>query len=471
MSHFGLDKSKENLFKKTLEEILKSIKPSTKQTSEEQKFVDLLLKRIKDTPGKHIDAIVAGSFARNTNLKDNKDFDIFVLYPPTLDRREFVEEGLLLGREVFKGYFCEKVFSEHPYTRGIIDNYVIEVVPAYKIQDTSLLISSVDRTPFHSVFISKNIKSKQKDDVRLLKFFLKTINCYGSDSEVNGFSGYLCELLVLYYGDFQGVLEAASNWNLPLSLNLEIEDKKNKENENNQEAVETEANKTFNEPFVFIDPVDKNRNVASAVEIEQISKFTAASRSFLQNPITDFFNKLNSKKFSYTQFITWLDNYPTCALEFDVKGLTKDIIWSKLKKNAKKIIANLEANDFNILKNGFCYSDEESKAYLFIMVDSLTLPKLKIHLGPKVEDIVNSQNYLDNTIATLGPYIKQDRWYSIKLRPRIDIKDVIMEFAFKNTDLPMKIFTKEEVKSLFLGNTNLASNFADFYSSKEKFLL
>ena len=45
----------------------------------------------------------------------------------------------------------------------------------------------------------------------------------------------------------------------------------------------------FPEPMVIVDPVDKGRNVASAVQPEKLYSLIAASRAFLQTPSNAFF--------------------------------------------------------------------------------------------------------------------------------------------------------------------------------------
>ena len=54
----------------------------------------------------------------------------------------------------------------------------------------------------------------------------------------------------------------------------------------------------FPEPLTIIDPVDKGRNVASAVLPQKLYKFVAASRAFLEKPSIDFFYPPKLKTYS-----------------------------------------------------------------------------------------------------------------------------------------------------------------------------
>jgi len=457
MVQLNIDKSRLDDYKLVRKEILKDIKPTSKQTSEEEEFANSIINKINKIPGKHISAIVAGSFGKGTNLANTKDFDIFILYPKDMKRDEFVQEGLATAQAVFKGYFWEKAYSEHPYIRGVINNYKVEVVPAYKINPGEEIISAVDRTSLHLLFILKNMKATQKDEVRLLKQFMKAIDCYGADSEVFGFSGYLCELLILFYGDFITLLTHAANWETPIKFTL---------------VKEQEVNLTkFNDPLVVIDPVDENRNVASAVSDKQLSTFIAASRSFLQYPNKDFFNKKPNKQITYHQMVGLLDNFELGIIEFDVKDMLKEVVWSKVRKNTKKIITHLEFLDFNILKNDIFYKEGDTKCYLVILVESLVLPIYKQVIGPPVCDMKNSQNYLDNTKAILGPYIKDYRWYSIKQREIRDIKTALLNYLPENCELDTNIFVGQDIRNLYLIKTEVLDFLSDFFITKENFLV
>ena len=457
MTHISMDKSKQNLYKQTKKDILDIIKPGSKQLIHEKKFVENILKKIEKIKGNHISAIIAGSFGKGTNLKDAKDFDIFALYPPSLPREQFMKEGLELGQKVFKGYFWEKAYSQHPYIRGVIDGYKVEVVPAYKIEPGDSIISAVDRTSLHLLFIEKNMKNSQKDDVRLLKYFMKKVGCYGADSAISGFSGYLCELLILFYGDFLNTIKHAANWSLPIKFTLIKEQHTNLAR--------------FDETLVVIDPVDDTRNVASAVSDRQLSMFIAASRVFLENPTTGFFMKRPVKQMTYHQLVGRLENFAMIVLEFEVKDMLKEIVWSKIRKNTKKLLQHLEFDDFKVLKHDIYHKEGQNKCYVIIMLDSLILPKLKQVVGPLVSDFRNSQNYIDNTRAIFGPYIKGDRWYAIRQRDRVDVKPIILEFAMRHFNISAKVHVGEDIRDLYLKNDFTSEFFSDFFISKEKFLI
>jgi tRNA nucleotidyltransferase (CCA-adding enzyme) len=456
MASINLDKSRLSLFKKTKKELLKEIKPDTSQTIREKKFIDNIIKKIEKIPGSHLSAVCAGSFGKGTHLKDTKDFDVFVIYPPSLNKEKFIEEGLSVGQKVFKGYFWEKAYSQHSYIRGVIDGHKIEIVPSYKIEPNEPIISAVDRTTLHLMFIEKNMSQEQKDETRILKFFLKHIGAYGADTSVSGFSGYLCELLILFYGDFKTVLENVCNWKTPVKFTLLKEQHTNLAR--------------FSDPLVVIDPVDDTRNVASAVSLKQLSLFIAASRIFIENPSIDFFRQRVTPKVTYHQLLGKLENFSIAIVRFEVKDLLKEIVWSKVKSNTKKLITHLEFSDFDVLKYDVYHYEGQDKCYLIILLNTLNLPRFKKIIGPLVSDFKSSQNYISNNRSVLGPYIKDDRWYVIRKRDKLSAKSIILDFS-SNFDLKSDVFVSTEINSLFLEDDDLSYFLTDFFISKEKFLI
>ena len=146
-----------------------------------------------------------GSAARSTWLAQDHDLDIFLGVTPDGDLAAALEVARLVAVDY------EEKYAEHPYVHAWVDGFDVDLVPCYLVEDASCLKSAVDRTPFHTKYVSQRIAGRE-DDVLLLKQFMKGIDVYGSELKVGGFSGYLAELLVLCYGSFSGVLQAASLW-------------------------------------------------------------------------------------------------------------------------------------------------------------------------------------------------------------------------------------------------------------------
>jgi tRNA nucleotidyltransferase (CCA-adding enzyme) len=183
-----------------LRKVLKKITP----TDKERKELVGVLNKLTDAADSIIepmglDKTIAGSFIRDTWLTDKKEIDLFIMFPVSCSRLELEKLGLEAGREIvrkLKGKY-EIAYAEHPYVRGKINGFSVDIVPCYKVKSASKIISAVDRTPFHNIYIAKNLKPEMSKEVRLLKQFCKSIEVYGSDIRTLGFSGYLCELLTI----------------------------------------------------------------------------------------------------------------------------------------------------------------------------------------------------------------------------------------------------------------------------------
>lgn len=214
---------------------------------------------------------LVGSVAKDTYLGHKVDIDAFVLFPPDTPRRKLEEEGLALGRAVLEA--PEERFAEHPYLAGKWRGLEAEVVPAYEVASSAERMSAVDRTPFHTDYVVRRLEGLQRRDVRLLKQFLLGVGVYGAEAKVQGFSGYLAELLVVKYGSFRGVLRAGADWRVGKLVALEP----------------FEGVPRFHDPLVVIDPVDAGRNVASALSLENFLLFQEAAREYLKEPRLSFF--------------------------------------------------------------------------------------------------------------------------------------------------------------------------------------
>ncbi|UCG70986.1 MAG: CCA tRNA nucleotidyltransferase [Thermoplasmata archaeon] len=337
--------------------------------------------------------ILVGSVAKGTHLKD-PDIDIFVMFPSTTSREDLESIGLKIGKEVLGEW--EKKYAEHPYVYGKFEGMNVEIVPCYKIQDPSQKMSAVDRTPFHTNFIIENLNDGQKDQVRLLKQFLKGIGIYGAEAEIEGFSGYLCELLVLHYEDFNGVIKGARDWSKGILITFD--DRKHAE---------------FDDCLIVVDPVDPKRNVASALSKENFAIFIHACREYHANPRIEFFfpNIITPKHISEIE--TTIKNRATTLLGITFKKpqTLPDILHSQLRKSLRSIVMLCEKFGFRLIDSDYFVNDE---VMFLLEFEVFSLPMAKPHKGPPVwhdnaSDFLSKWTTSSNLIK--GPYIKNGNWY------------------------------------------------------------
>jgi len=68
-----------------------------------------------------------------------------------------------------------KQYAEHPYINAEIDGFDVDIVPCYDIDNPANIQSAVDRSPHHQEYIKGWLTPERKDQVLLLKKFLRGI--------------------------------------------------------------------------------------------------------------------------------------------------------------------------------------------------------------------------------------------------------------------------------------------------------
>ncbi|MEM4390303.1 MAG: CCA tRNA nucleotidyltransferase [Candidatus Diapherotrites archaeon] len=460
--------SKNNNFVVLFGKVLKKIVPSDVELIRQKKLVDSLISKIMSFKGRHVKAELVGSASRGTNLASDTDLDIFVFYPTTLSRVDFERESLLLAKRVFGKHKYEKVYSEHPYLRGFISGRVVEIVPAYLVSGSNI-VSAVDRSPLHNSYLNSKLSFEAKNEVRLLKQFLKGISCYGADLSSNSFSGYLTELLVVYYGSFLGVVRAACNWSKFQVVDVE------------GFYSNVEALNKFKHHLIVPDPVDKERNVAAALSYNQYARFIAACRSFVDNPSLNFFFPKPVKPWSKKSLLSFLNKVEVVAVLFPYpRVLVEDQVWGVVRRLGRKLFSVSIANDFVVKRFGEWVERGKFMAIVF-EVESLTLQKSKIRVGPEVVDFKNSVAFLSAHKKIIsGPRIENGRWVLEVERQEVDFRRFIKKtcalFSLQeklSLRLPLKkvvVFSESDLYSVYSKNKGFASFFTSWLKGKETFL-
>ncbi len=349
------------------------------------------------------DAILVGSVAKGTYLK-NPDIDIFLRFPKEISKDELKKLGIEIGKKLIPNGYAK--YAEHPYWRGTYNGFEVDLVPCYKIDDPKERISAVDRTPFHTQYIKSHLKDEQKDEIRILKAFLKGIGIYGAEAKIHGFSGYLSELLVLKYGDFKNVVKNVSAWKKRVYLYIEKSEKK------------------FRSPVVFIDPVDPNRNAASAVSDYTKSLFIHAARSYIENPRITFFFPNDIKPLSYEDIKRRIVERGTFfyVFEFQKPNIIEDNLYPQINRTMEVLTKIL--SEFNIITS--FYIVQAQNVYFIIEMERDSLPSVKIHEGPPVWH-QNSRDFIKRwkNKALRGPYIKGHRFFVEVERKGKNVGDVL----------------------------------------------
>jgi tRNA nucleotidyltransferase (CCA-adding enzyme) len=298
---------------------------------------------------KDVKIVAVGSSARGTQLRGSSDLDIFLLFPRSTSRETLEKKGLEYGRKIVRrnrNETFEVKYAEHPYTKLFLKEMGIaaDIVPAYKINGADEMGTAVDRTQLHNKFIKSHLSEEQKGDVRVLKAFLKAHGIYGANARVEGFSGYLCELLIHHYGSFPKLLSKVIYLKLPLVIDIIS----GKEYHSKDQQAAAYA-KRFKSEFIVIDPTDKNRNVAAVVSGETLARFIMASRILLTKPSIDFFYGIkysdvySERRVKKISKELGLDIY---LIKLRSSDVSEEIVIQQIRKLSKRIANTLEENGF-----------------------------------------------------------------------------------------------------------------------------
>ncbi len=350
------------------EKILGKITPGRKERVEIKRLCRLVLSKIKKYG---YPAEVMGSIAKDTWISGNRDIDVFVFFKPDVPLKKMEEEALSLGKKVVKalGGRHEIAYAQHPYVRGFLDGAKVDIVPCYRLEKLKIK-SAVDRTPFHVKYVRKKLKNRK--DVRLLKQLMKANGIYGAELKVEGFSGYLCELLVIRYGSFDNVLKNARKWAYGHVIDIEKYYKEEKL-----------AREKFSHHLIVVDPVDANRNVAASLSLKNFERFVALSAQFLSAGKKEREKFFEPKKVEATPFqniASRLQNF--IVIELEKPKIVEDILYPQMRKTLSRIESRLTEEEFGVLKKGV-FAD--GKCYLVLELKYISLPRTKKHFGPPVQ--------------------------------------------------------------------------------------
>jgi tRNA nucleotidyltransferase (CCA-adding enzyme) len=431
--------------------VLKKITPSP----EEKKQIEDIIKSLKTEVMSEIKKTkipitieLVGSIAKDTFIQNAVDIDLFLLFPPTVPRETLEEKGLAIGRAILEEQ--EECFAEHPYVRGLFNGYKTELVPCYKIETSSQKLSAVDRTPLHTRYIEEHLEESQKKDVRLFKQFLKGIGCYGAEAEIEGFSGYLCEIMVLKYGTFQQLIEQVQRWEYGEKL-----------------ALDEKAHLDFTTPLIFIDPVDAERNVASAVSNEKFNLLIKACQEYRKNPRLTFFFTNTLQPWSLQDIRREIDTKDFIGVRFPKPDIIPENLYPQIRKAVRVIRELCEQYGFTIVNTTFCV--EKKNVYIVLQPQTRIIPKTVLHIGPPVALKKNADDFLtkwlDNPRTIKKPYEKDKRWYVEIEREYTEIRQ-LLEDQVRRLSLGKSIDV-DILKDLTIVDTNdlLIENLRMFWTS------
>lgn len=339
-------------------------------------------------------ALVAGSAARGTFLRERFDIDLFLLFAPDVPRERLEREGLRLAGALLEA--PEKRYAEHPYLRGRFEGFTVEAVPGYAIEDPSHPMTAVDRTPFHQEYLAARLDARGVEQVRLAKQFLRSLGVYGSEAKTAGFSGYLVELLVVRFGSFRGLLRDAEGWRVPVHLATA----------GSRPVVPEDV------ALVLDDPVDPHRNVATALSAEHLSRFVLAAHEYLRSPRLELFFPSPPELWTTGTARARLHDRGThvAVARLPRPALVDDVLYPQLRRAERGMAAEAARLGFEVLGSASLAGAQD----LWVAVEVVhgALAPVRVQAGPppgpKHTDAFLAKWARANAPVLQGPYLRPD---------------------------------------------------------------
>ncbi|MDE1797934.1 MAG: CCA tRNA nucleotidyltransferase [Candidatus Micrarchaeota archaeon] len=400
----------------SLERLLDPIRAELRPTREDEARLEAVRKgvaaRLKRVVPASVEIAMMGSVAKGTALRHNNEIDVFLLIPRTYSAQKMASSGMAWAKKAMTGCKTEVSYAQHPYLKARIDGVKVDIVPAFKMEEGQELGSAVDRSQLHTPWANARLDAKMRDDVRLLKQFMKALGVYGAQSRVEGFSGYLCELLVIHYGSFESVLRAGGAWRNPV-----LDPGKHHDIEKARAMFPDAA-------MVVIDPVDPARNVAAVVSHTSLSRFALGAREFLKKPSrTAFFREKEVHSAARLRAMIGARKTATVALFMPAPALVEDILWPQLRKTALALRSRLEKSDFRVFGHYF-WSDGKRAVILFEVMEE-RLPAVVRRIGPPAWAGKDVEAFLSAHRSALNLHVEHERVVAVERREERTPKEAL----------------------------------------------
>ncbi|HIH75242.1 MAG TPA: CCA tRNA nucleotidyltransferase [Methanosarcina sp.] len=408
--------------------VLEKIKPTEAERKKLTAVQEELASEVKAAADKlHVPDIcvkMVGSAARGTWLSGTHDIDVFISFPEETPRKDLEKKGMEIAREVAKyAEYAEDRHAEHPYLNIIYKGFDVDLVPCFRVASACQLKSAVDRTPFHNEFVKTRIEGRE-EDVLLMKQFMRGGGVYGSELKTQGFSGYLTELLIIYYGSFEKTVKAASSWKPGQKIDI---------------MQHSELEHT--EPLVIVDPTDPRRNVAAALSLDKFCMFIDHCREFLKSPELKFFFPSRPLPVEDKEFLEILESRKSSqlAIVFETPDVVDDVLYPQLYKMEQAAASLITEYDFSLIKTGVWSGKTETVVMLELI--SAALPNVKKRIGPPVWVREHAQKFkgkYEGDENVFGGYIENGK-YIFEVQRKYTTAKGLLEDRLLNSSLGKQV--------------------------------
>ncbi|MFH0752389.1 MAG: CCA tRNA nucleotidyltransferase [archaeon] len=353
-----------------MQEALTLVMPTDDEREKIKRIIGEFSKKIKI---KNTKIELGGSVAKDTWLKGEHDIDIYVKFDPKAYGKKNISE--ILKKTLEKNYKIEKVHGSRDYYRIYKSEYIIEVVPILNITKVTQAKNITDVSPFHVKFVKKH--KKIVNEIRLAKAFCKSNNLYGAESYIQGFSGYVLEILIIHYGSFNKLLKEVAKWNGTIVLDPKQYYK--------YKNVMFSMNKSkLTSPLILVDPVQAERNAAAGVGENKYNKLIKLAKRYLKTPSKELFKRKQLDLKSLKKKAILIEATET-------KG-KRDVAGAKLMKAFDFFIRELNTHDFEITESDWQW-EQGKKAIMWFVLKEKKIAKTKKHYGPPLRLEVSVEKF------------------------------------------------------------------------------
>ncbi|MCG3221320.1 MAG: hypothetical protein H7641_08065 [Candidatus Heimdallarchaeota archaeon] len=413
-----------------------------------------------------------GSFIRKTYLSEDETFDLLLILSRSEKAKvhqilDALVQRLKKDRVKKQLITVEKHTGKMPYLRMIVDEELINLFVGFEVSPGEETISIFDLIPMHTQYILTHMKEEKRQEVLLFKKFVKAIGVYRSEIGAIGFNGYLCELLIIFYGTFRKAIEAIRNWKPRTIIDL----KKNQEKTEDVDFLTSELLVGYY-PLYVLDPLNPKDNVAASVSVDQYNSIVAAANIYFYNPLISFFEDQLCEAPPFDDLVRKIVNSgrEIVVLTIDRDFKESEVCWQKALNIRSSFETELRNNNYLLERIKPFVSDEHFGVFVSLMAAN---PQISLRReGPEVtsrESLKFLRRYSKHVDVVAGPFIDDDKWVIHFTKKGQIINDFLQNLVKKNTfvlnvDSFLKIEIKEKMSVL-----GLDDNLREMYEIDETF--
>ncbi|NUN11138.1 CCA tRNA nucleotidyltransferase [Candidatus Micrarchaeota archaeon] len=423
------------------QKILAKITPTEKEALAQKTLARQLAEKILKHV--HAKAMLVGSAARDTGLRGDNDIDLFLLFPRKLSEKQIVSRTIKAVNTAIPVKWVMH-YAEHPYLKATIEGFEVEVIPCFESKPHQGIKSAVDRSPLHMTYLQDRLTQNQREDVRLLKQLLKTNELYGAELATQGFSGLVCEYLILNYRSLEELIEAAAKWNPPVYINFT-----------------NEKINQFKDSFVLIDAIDESRNAGAVVSETQLYRFISLCQKLVEKPAESFFEKKTIKKTTKKRKTIPL------TISFAAPDLVEDILIPQLRKTERGLRKHLE-HDYKIIGTESVLNGKTAE--IFLELENEFPPVVKKIIGPPANNSKAVKEFLKGKKPFRGPFIEGSRVIIEENTKQESIVSFLKKTLSKPSSFGCASHYEKTIRKARITKNNKSNSAVKFYNKRDYWL-